>query len=200
MLVIVNYKVGNLGSLLNMHKKIGVHAMVSDRASDILQADRILLPGVGRFDFAMQSLKASGLIPALTEKWQAGTPFLGICVGFQMLFQDSEEGAEQGLGWLQGRVVRFPQGALRVPHMGWNQVKFRSGDPAGRGLEENRFYFAHSYHASGLAPDEIMATTTYGKDIPVGVRRKNLWGVQFHPEKSHRYGMGFLKNFAEWSP
>lgn len=200
MLVIVNYGVGNLGSLLNMHKKIGIEAFVGSRPSELEAAERILLPGVGRFDFAMKKLEESGLIPALERQLANRKPILGICVGFQMLFSQSEEGDAKGLAWIPGRVRRFRHESLRIPHMGWNHVEFSMGDPASHSLESNRFYFAHSYHATEVPRESVVATTDYGGVIPVCVRKENLWGVQFHPEKSHRYGMQFLKNFSGWTP
>lgn len=201
-IVIVDCGIGNLGSVLNMFRRIGVPAVVTGDPAVVAEAERLVLPGVGAFDHGMKSLRQSGLIPTLERRvLRERTPILGICLGLQLFMQGSEEGVEPGLGWLHGRTVRFRlseprhQG-LRVPHMGWNTVK-----PAQPGVwpslsDGPRFYFVHSYHIECDDEGDVLATARYGYDFAVAARRGNVMGVQFHPEKSHRYGMAVLRDFA----
>jgi glutamine amidotransferase len=203
MLTIVDYGMGNVGSILNMLKKIGVPARLSCRPEDILSAEKIILPGVGAFDAGMKRLRELDLVSVLEEKVvKQGAPLLGICLGMQLLTESSEEGAEPGLGWIQARTKRFRFDEnlrdLKVPHMGWNLVSIRSG----RGLfhlatEETRFYFVHSYHVVCDQPQNTLAETTYGYPFVSSFSKDNIFGVQFHPEKSHKFGMQLLKNFTE---
>ena len=205
MLVIVDYKVGNLGSLLNMIKRAGGSAMISERAEDLVKADRIVLPGIGRFDFAMERLQVSGLIPVLKDLvFEKRVPTLGICVGAQMMMERSEENSEEGdcagLGWFPGTVKKFNFStdiSLRVPHMGWDPLQMKSRRGLLRTLdpEENRFYFAHSYYMDCRERAQVSATVDYGHSIDVVLEHQNLSAVQFHPEKSHRFGMEIFKNF-----
>ena len=203
MFVIVDYGMGNLGSIRNMLKKAGVAAEVSGDPEDILRADKIVLPGVGSFDAGMRNLADRGLIAPLMENAvDRGTPILGICLGMQLMSRRSEEGILSGLGWIDADVVRFRPKAegerLKVPHMGWNTLEPKKDCPLFRGAKpELRFYFVHSYHMACRDPSDVAAVTRYGVEFASAFHRGNLYGVQFHPEKSHRFGMTLLRNFAE---
>jgi imidazole glycerol-phosphate synthase subunit HisH len=203
MIVIINYGLGNLGSMLNMLKKIGADTIISNDHQTIEKADKLILPGVGSFDAGMERLKAQGLIPVLQKRvLQEKIPILGVCLGMQLLGMGSEEGQLTGLGWLNAESIRFNfKGAntnLKIPHMGWNQLIIRMAHPLFAGLEAgNRFYFIHSYHVVCSNPDNILTTTSYGVDFTSTVVKNNIMGVQFHPEKSHKFGMRLLKNFSE---
>ena len=203
MIIIVDYKMGNLGSILNMLKKIGAPAMASSLPEDILQADKLILPGVGAFDNGMTNLKESGLLSVLNEKVLAKkTPILGICLGMQLLTRRSAEGGLEGLGWIEADTVRFRFGkeesTLKVPHMGWNTVRFKPGSILSSGLEnEARFYFVHSFHVVCDREENVAGKTFYGYEFSSAIQNGNIMGVQFHPEKSHKYGLRLLKNFVE---
>jgi glutamine amidotransferase len=202
MIAIIDCGLGNVGSVANMFRKLGLHAVVSGDPVVVAQADRLVLPGVGAFDHGMQRLRASGLIPILERRvLQEKTPILGICLGLQLYTRGSDEGACPGLGWLPGRTIRFrfaaaEEGRLKVPHMGWNTVHpTRPGVwPSLSG--EPRFYFVHSYHIECDLEEDVLATARYGYEFAAAVRRGNIAGVQFHPEKSHRFGMAVLRDFA----
>jgi imidazole glycerol-phosphate synthase subunit HisH len=198
--VVVDYGVGNLGSILNMLKKLGAAAKASRVAADIETAERLILPGIGAFDSAMGKLKESGLIPVLEQRvlFQK-TPLLGICLGMQLLANGSEEGALPGLGWIDADIKRFrPEqmaDAQKIPHMGWNKAAPAASAPLFRGMESDaRFYFAHSFHVS-CAPTATLCETHYGYDFASGIVSGNVMGVQFHPEKSHRFGLKLLENY-----
>jgi len=202
-MIIVDYNVGNIGSIVNMFKKIGVKARLSSDKSEILAADKLLLPGVGSFDHGMKSLYQSGLIDVLNRKvLEDKTPILGICLGMQLLLSGSDEGSEPGLGWIKGRVKRFdfsklPE-KLKIPHMGWNVVYPKNNQCLFKYFdEEARFYFVHSYYVECEDSRDSLATTLYGDIFTSAVGRENVYGAQFHPEKSHRFGMQLLKNFVE---
>ncbi len=200
MIVIIDYEVGNLGSVQNMFRKVGAASQISKDPAVISQATKLVLPGIGRFDFCMQALQKSGLIPLLQEKVLVKkTPTLGICVGFQMLAEKSEEGLEAGLGWIPAEVKKFKSKAdLKVPHMGWNWVKPLHDSSLLKNFgDEPRFYFAHSYYMETKVPDHDLLQTHYGVTFTSAIQRENLYGVQFHPEKSHKFGMTLFKNFAE---
>ena len=205
MIVIINYGLGNLGSIANMLRKIGVEAQVSSEVSAIEKADKLILPGVGAFDRGMTNLKESDLLPILNKKvLEDKTPILGICLGMQLLGKGSEEGSQHGLGWLDAEIVRFQlnreNSSLRIPHMGWNMLNITRPHPIFAGIEvENRFYFVHSYHMVCGKEENILAKTQYGCSFTSAIGNGNILGVQFHPEKSHRFGMRLLKNFAEWN-
>jgi len=200
MIAIVDYDIGNIAAVANMLQRLGIRSLVTSRCTDIEAADRIILPGNGSFDACMQNLCASGLIPMLEHKvLEDQTPLLGICVGAQMLGHDSEEGARAGLGWLDMRVRRFPRiPGLRVPHMGWNQVRPTSETHVlTRAMEADaRFYFVHSYYMEPSDPSDVLLFASYGIEFAAGVSRGNITGLQFHPEKSHRYGKQLLGAFA----
>ena len=202
-LIIVDYKVGNIGSIVNMFKRIGVNAILSSDENEILSADKLLLPGVGSFDNGMKNLKASGLIKVLNKKViEEKTPILGICLGMQLLMDSSDEGKEEGLGWISGEVKKFNfamnEEKLKVPHMGWNIARPMKKDSLFKGFsEEARFYFVHSYHAVCDNKDNVLANTHYGYDFASSISKDNIYGAQFHPEKSHKFGMKLLQNFME---
>lgn len=201
MLVIVDYGVGNLMSIQNMLKKAGVTAKIGARLEDILAATKLLLPGMGAFDNCMERFNNSGFIPTIEKRvLEEKIPVLGICVGLQMLMASSEEGALPGLGWISGKTIRFRPEQMdtvqKVPNMGWLDVQPKKKSRLFENLHDARFYFAHSYHVTPDQPSDILVTAHYGYNFAVGVERDNIVGVQFHPEKSHRYGMTLLKNFA----
>lgn len=200
---IVDYGVGNVASVQNMLKKAGYVAELTGDPDVIAKASKVILPGVGAFDRAAAILRKSGLRDAVIQAADAGAQVLGICLGMQLLLDGSEEGegAEAGLGLIPGRVVAFPpeiraQG-LRTPHMGWNSIT-RVGDPATLPTlaDGDRFYFVHSYHAEPNDPSHRFATAHHGIDFTAMVRKGNVIGAQFHPEKSHRTGMAMLRDFA----
>lgn len=204
MLAIIDYGVGNLSSIKNMLKKIGVESIISNKAEDIIIADKLILPGVGHFDYGMQQLHLSGLMDALNEKvLQNKTPLLGICLGVQLLTESSEEGKEKGLGWIKGDTVAFDKTKLnadhKIPHTGWTDIKCFEQSKLFTGMyTEPRFYFVHSYHLLLGNAEDVLATANYGYDFTVGIEHENILGVQFHPEKSHKYGMKLLENFVKY--
>lgn len=200
MIAIVDYEIGNLAAIANMFNRLGVKCEITADPLKIKNAEKIVLPGNGAFDACMQSLRATGLIPILNEKViTQKTPLLGICVGAQMLGSGSEEGKELGLGWMDIKVKRFPTlPDLRVPHMGWCHVKNVSqGHSQFENLTEDaRFYFVHSYYLDPANTEEVLLTANYGMDFAAAVGKENIVGVQFHPEKSHRFGKQLLAQFA----
>lgn len=199
---IVDYGVGNLTSIQNMLKKAGATALISSRAEDIDSAARLLLPGMGHFDNCMTKLEASGLRPIIEKKvLHEKIPVLGICVGLQMFMETGEEGVLPGLGWIKGKTIRFKpekmQLTQKIPNMGWLEINAKKESRLLQNLDGARFYFAHSYHVHpDLNTDELI-TADYGYEFTVGIEKDNIVGVQFHPEKSHRFGMQLLKNFSE---
>jgi imidazole glycerol-phosphate synthase subunit HisH len=202
MIAIVHYGLGNVQAFANIYKRLNIPAEVAETPAAILAADRLILPGVGAFDWAMKRLDASGLRPALEEAVGRGKPVLGICVGMQMMAERSDEGFLPGLGWIDGEVKRFDEASFtqktRLPHMGWNDVTPRNGSELFRGLDSGaRFYFLHSYYFMPRNPDHVLATTDYNGRYASAVQAGNVLGVQFHPEKSHAWGIQLLKNFAE---
>lgn len=204
MILIVDYGVGNLTSILNMFKKAGVSdVIISGNPEDISSASKILLPGVGHYSYGIEKLKSSGLLPVLNKKvLEIKTPVLGICLGAQLLTKHSEEGNAEGLGWIDGKTVKFNfeniPGKLSVPNMGWQEVKSHRKSRLLEGLPiDARFYFVHSYHMVCNDPSDVLLTANYGYDFTAAVEHENIAGVQFHPEKSHKYGMQVLYNFAK---
>ena len=200
MIVVVDYGAGNIGSVLNMVRKVGGQAIASSQASDLLNAEKILLPGVGSFDNAMSKLNQLDLVQPLRDCAALGTPLLGICLGMQLLAISSEEGNLPGLDLIPGYVRRFhfygDQSSLKIPHMGWNQVLSCKKHLLTDGLDIGaRFYFVHSYHYECVDPAHELFRTQYGYDFASGIERGNVLGVQFHPEKSHHFGMQLFKNF-----
>lgn len=204
MIVIVDYEVGNIGSILNMLKFLSIPAKASRDRAELLAAPKLLLPGVGAFDAGMEQLKRHDLVGVLdTCVHEKKTPVLGICLGMQLLTRGSEEGNLPGLGWIDAECKRFtkdrdPSGKMKVPHMGWNvavPVDTSAGLFAGM-TDECRFYFVHSYHAVCDDASEVAATTPFFGSFVSSVQKGHVYGAQFHPEKSHRFGMRLLKNFA----
>ena len=202
MITIVDYGVGNVRAFLNVFKQLNVEAGTATTPESITAAERLILPGVGDFDEAMQRLNASGMRPALeAAALHRRIPVLGVCVGLQMLARSSEEGSLPGLGWVAADVKAFrstPEGReIPVPHMGWNDVRPAQANPLFDGLtEESRFYFLHSYYFECDRDHDVAATTGYGFDFCSAVTAGNIFGVQFHPEKSHSWGTRLLRNFG----
>lgn len=201
MIAIIDYGVGNLASVQNMYRKIGIDSIISSDVSEIENASKILLPGMGHFDNCMQRFNASGLRGIVEKKvLEEKTPLLGICVGLQMLMRSSEEGTLPGLNWIEGRTVAFDKSRmprhLKVPNMGWLDIALKKKSALTENLQGARFYFAHSYHILTERREDELITAGYGYDFIAGVERENILGVQFHPEKSHRFGMQLFKNFA----
>lgn len=201
MIGVLDYGIGNIGSILNMIKKVGAQGRAVHSAQELSECDRLILPGVGKFDMGMALLNESGMRGALDEAVAAGRPLLGICLGMQMLGRTSEEGPGAGLGYIPFDLKRFrleERPELKVPHMGWDFVTVTQPEaPLVRELEaEPRFYFVHSYYAVCDAASDVLMTCDYGVDFAAAVHRGNIWGTQFHPEKSHRFGMALIRNFA----
>lgn len=203
MITIVDYGLGNIQAIANIYRRLDISVTLAKDATTLSQAKRILLPGVGAFDWAMSKLNASGMRETLDRLvLQEKRPVTGICVGMQMLAKSSDEGTEPGLGWIDGTVRLFDDarfsGPTHLPHMGWNDVVPISDDPLFAGLERDaRFYFLHSYYFDAHREADVLATTDYGGNFCCAVRHANVTGVQFHPEKSHQWGIRLLKNFAE---
>lgn len=202
MTVILNYGLGNLGSIRNMLDRIGHKASISADPGDVADAERLILPGVGAFDEGMRRFAEAGFLEPLRRRvLEEGAPLLGICLGMQMLLDGSDEGELPGLGFIKGRCRRIrPEGGLKVPHMGWNTVRVRASASLFAGLEEQpRFYFVHSFAGDCEDPVDVAAEADYGGPLTAAVARGNVYGVQFHPEKSHSFGMRLLDNFARLS-
>lgn len=203
MIAIIDYDVGNIAAVANILDRLGVLAVITSSPSVVAEADRIILPGNGSFDMCMRNLRSSGLLPLLERRvLSENAPLLGICVGAQMLGLGSEEGVEPGLGWINMRAHRFQTTAgFPVPHMGWSDVvQTRPGHPLTADLDNStRFYFLHSYFMVPENPADVLLKASYGQDFAAAVACRNLVGVQFHPEKSHRFGKQFLSAFARES-
>ncbi|GDX52830.1 imidazole glycerol phosphate synthase subunit HisH 2 [Bacteroidota bacterium] len=202
MIHIIDYGTGNISSIQNMLKKIGADSVITSIPSEIADAKKIILPGVGSFDTAMKLLKDQGWIEILNKKVLIDkTVVLGVCLGVQLMCNQSEEGKELGLGWIDADVVRFNNEKateqIRVPHMGWNSVEQLNDVTLLKMNEEQRFYFVHAFHLANVHEENKWLQTHYGYDFISGVQKENIYGVQFHPEKSHRYGMELYKNFSE---
>lgn len=202
MITIVDYGLGNIRAFVNIYRRLNIPVEAARSAAELAGASRIILPGVGAFDWAMARLNASGMRDTLDELVLGqGKPVLGVCVGMQMMAGRSEEGTLPGLGWLDAEVRRFEieadtNQALRLPHMGWNDVSPASRDGLFQGLEDVRCYFLHSYYLRPLTPEITLATTDYHGAFTSAVRAGNIHGTQFHPEKSHDWGIGLLRNFG----
>lgn len=200
MIAIIDYGMGNLRSVQKGFERVGHEAIITADPAEVDAAEKVVLPGVGAFEDAMTELGARGMIDPVLGAIESGRPFLGICLGLQLLFDTSyENGRHKGLGVLSGEVVRFelPQ-EYSIPHMGWNQLVFRSPSPLLEGIEEGRhFYFVHSYYVVPKDPEVIAVETDYGGPFCSMVRRDNLYATQFHPEKSQADGLRMLRNFAE---
>lgn len=198
--VIPALSTGNLAAVANMVRKVGGQPCISNSPGDLCKAQRIIIAGVGAFDAGMQSLKLGGWLDSLNEVSSLGkTPILGICLGMQLMCCASEEGAESGLGWFEAQVRRIvpEQGSkLKVPHMGWNTLSMVNPCSLfSNNIDQHRFYFCHSYHVTCDNPEDEVAFVTYGFRISAAISRGNIYGVQFHPEKSHRFGAELIERF-----
>jgi len=195
---IIDYGIGNLRSVEKAFSVVGVDAVITGEIERLLAAERLVLPGVGAFGTCMSEFERHGLKELVIDRVEQGTPLLGICVGMQMLFEESAEfGKTKGLGLLKGQVNRFDDDSLIVPHVGWNQVEKTSTSPLLNDVSENSFfYFVHSYYCEPADKDVIVGETEYGVTFASVVAKKNIHGVQFHPEKSQNAGLQLLKNFA----
>lgn len=202
MIALVDYGLGNIQAFANIYRRLGIEAWAARTPDDLRRASQIILPGVGAFDWAMTRLQASGLREVLDEEVLGKKKsVLGICVGMQMLARSSEEGGLPGLGWIDATVVKFDtrllEGKTHLPHMGWNDATPMSTDTLFSGLDAPRYYFLHSYFMKPDREENILATSSYGVTFTSAVRSDNVYGTQFHPEKSHDWGVRLLKNFAE---
>lgn len=198
---IVGYGLGNIQAFANIYQRLNIPVAIARTAEHLLEAERLILPGVGAFDWAMYRLNESGMLEVLHDLvLNKKIPVLGVCVGMQIMASRSEEGSMPGLGWIDAKVVRFQTDLVRkvpIPHMGWNDVTFKSNNPLSAGIVNPKFYFLHSYHLIAHKESQILATTDYGSSFTSIVCNDHVWGVQFHPEKSHNWGIQLLKNFAE---
>lgn len=200
MIAIINYGLGNLASIKNMCRRLGIDAVITDDAEKIKEASHLLLPGVGHFKRGMANLNESGLREVITkEVMENKKPILGICLGAQLLTKHSEEGDIDGLGWVDAKTVRFDAeklGKLPIPHMGWTDIKPDGNCELMKNLPEDpRYYFVHSYHFLFEQQEEVTATAVYGYEFACAFQKGNVFGAQFHPEKSHKFGMRLLENF-----
>lgn len=203
--VIIDFGLGNLASIKNMIKKVGGDSIISSDHQIISDADKLILPGVGNFSAGMENIHKNELLPVLNQKvLEQKTPVLGICLGMQLMSARSEEGDCDGLGWFDANIIKFRQeemGALKVPHMGWNDLTLKKTHHLFPDMEaEERFYFVHSYHAVTNRQEDVLATVHYGYDFVCAYSRDNICGMQFHPEKSHRFGMEVFTRFLTWNP
>ncbi|MGG9972110.1 imidazole glycerol phosphate synthase subunit HisH [Ferruginibacter sp. SUN002] len=203
MITIIDYNTGNLGSIKNMLKRLNVAAEITGEPDKIATATKLILPGVGHFDYGMQQLNQSGLIPILNKRViEEKIPILGICLGVQLLTEGSEEGVEKGLGWIKGKTIAFDKSKLqsnqKIPHMGWTDVTDYTQSKLFEGMyEEPRFYFVHSFHLSLANENDCLVKANYGYKFAAGIEHGNILGTQFHPEKSHKFGMKLLENFSK---
>lgn len=203
MIDVLDYGIGNFGSVIRMIEKVGGSARRISTPEDILRANKIILPGVGHFDRGMSQIHERGLVEALRERVvQQGTPIMGICLGMQLLCASSEEGVLPGLAFVDAHVRKFhslPGQNLKIPHMGWNTVRVvRSNPLVVTASEEQRFYFVHSYYVEPDVPDLAIVMATHGVEFCAAFQAGNIFGAQFHPEKSHRFGMALMKRFVDF--
>jgi glutamine amidotransferase len=200
---IVDYGIGNVGSVINMLRHIGAPARLVSTPAEIEAADALILPGVGHFGYAMDTLDKLRLVEPIRQRvLKDRVPILGICLGMQLLGQHSEEGDAAGLGFIQAKFIKIqspPGSDLKVPHMGWNLVSVQRENPLLSAEGESRFYFVHSYKAVCERDDEVIATCNHGEEFCCAYGRDNVYGVQFHPEKSHRFGMDLFRRYVEFA-
>jgi glutamine amidotransferase len=199
---IVDYGLGNVRAFENIYRRLGIPAEPVRTSEQLARADRLILPGVGAFDWAMSRLMESGMIDTLNSRvLNDGVPVLGVCVGMQIMADGSDEGSSAGLGWIPGRVERFRDelfsSSTHLPHMGWNDIEIIGSPALLAGLSAPRFYYLHSYFFNPVDEHHVIAHTQYGQVFASAIRRENIWATQFHPEKSHDWGVELLRNFAE---
>jgi glutamine amidotransferase len=203
MIAIINYGSGNIAAIANIYKQLKFPYVVTGDLDELAKADRYILPGVGAFDATMRYLNDSGMVATLNEQVLIQKKkVLGICVGMQILAESSDEGVLSGLGWIPGRVRKIDANLLaaspKLPHMGWNSIKPKANAPLFAGIDVERgFYFLHSYYFDATDAADVTATVQYGMEMPCAVARANVFGMQFHPEKSHANGVAIFRNFAE---
>ena len=203
MVTIVNYGSGNIKAIINIYQILDIPFSIASKPSELEDAEKIILPGVGSFDYCMNKLNKSGLKEVLNRKViEDKTPVLGICIGLHIMFSESEEGNLPGLGWIDGYVKKFDESKLvfkpKLPHMGWNSIQVKNIPELFKGVnQEYGFYFIHSYYIEVKNKEDIMTITNYENDFVSGINRLNIYAVQFHPEKSHRNGIELLKNFSQ---
>ena len=200
MIVIIDYDIGNVGAIKNMLARLGYNSIISKNPHDIKNANKIILPGNGSYDSCLKNLRATRLVPVLEKKVLVDkTPILGICVGAQMLGKSSEEGEEPGLGWIDMNVKKFQiKSNFPVPNMGWRKVLSKKNHHLTKFMDDQtRFYFVHSYYMTPENKEDILILSNYDHSFVAGILHKNIIGVQFHPEKSHRFGKSFLKSFVD---
>ncbi len=205
MVTIIDYGVGNLNSIKNMLKKIGVDSVISSQSVDIENAEKLILPGIGSFEYGMKRLRSAEFFQTLQQKvLQNKTPILGVCLGAQLLLNGSEEGQPvEGLGWIEGKAVRFNQDKMadnfKVPHMGWNELIIKKESALFKDMyPDHRYYFVHSYHMVCYKQTDILAESNYSYNFVAAVEKQHIIGVQFHPEKSHKFGMKLYENFIKF--
>lgn len=202
LIVIIDYGIGNLRSVLHKVKKLGIDSIISSNNEDILGADKLILPGVGSFAVGIENLKNFKLIDILNKKvLNEKTPILGICLGMQLFTKKSEEGNAEGLGWIDAETKRFnfTNKNLKIPHVGWNSIFLKKKSILFNDIQpDTYFYFTHSYHVCCKNEKDILCTTNYGYDFVSAINKDNIYGTQFHPEKSHKIGMKIIQNFAEF--
>lgn len=202
MIGIVDYGLGNVRAFENIYRRLGIAAMPVQTADDLIAADRLILPGVGAFDWAMARLVASGMMRALCRQvLEQRVPVLGVCVGMQIMADGSDEGTSAGLGWIPGRVERFREewfnDRTHLPHMGWNDIDTEGDSPIFEGIQAPQYYFLHSYYFRPVDEVHVAARTRYGVRFAAALQHGNIWATQFHPEKSHDWGVQLLRNFAK---
>lgn len=200
MITIIDYGLGNLVSVMNMLKKLGVESVITDNVSDIEKAKKMILPGVGSFDNGMHLIKQKGLLDILNKKaTQDKIPVLGICLGMQLLTKGSEEGVEKGLAWVDAKTIKFnfTDKILKIPHMGWSYIDVKKENALILKEDKHRFYFVHSYYVKCNNENNVIATCNYGTEFTCMFNHENIYGAQFHPEKSLKFGMELLNNFSK---